>query len=826
MSNLEELADRLAEADRISLLAGRDAWTVPPAEDVGLGPIKMSDGPNGVRGADFIGGVPSVLFPSGTALASTWNPELVGEVGRALGAEARSKGAHVHLAPTVNLHRGPLGGRDFECFSEDPYLTARMAVAYVRGVQSQGVASCVKHLVANEYEFERFTTSSDVEERVLRELYLLPFEAALLEGGSWSVMSAYNKLNGTWCSENRWLLTELLRDEWGWDGVVVSDWYGTHTTAEALAAGLDIEMPGPPAHRGDRLAKALGDRLVSPEHVRRAVQRILLLAQRSGALDASAAPGLPEERFEDDPERTRIARRAAVESVVVLRNEPVGASPLLPLLRADLGRLAVLGPNAAVLHAQGGGSAQVRPPYLVSPLRGLSEALPGVEVLHEPGSPPATVTAVLDRTRMTVPEGYPDAGATGLVVLYHRDRDLAGEVAGHRVIRRSNLAWLGGVVPGVDVAPGSWAARVATSYRPRISGRHQLHLRTDGLLRLWLDGRQIYEGVESGPRPAVPLELEADREHRLELDLVPPERLPDLFGCDIRLEEPRDPARPGQAAELARAAEVAVVVVGLDSDVETEGKDRTEYPLPAAQVQLIDAVVAANPKTVVVVNSGSPVQMDWAERVPAVVQLWCAGQEAGHALADVLTGAEEPAGRLPTTIARRIEDTPAWRVWPGQGPDRVPDHAPYPEGLHIGYRHYARAGIDPEFWFGHGLSYTSFEFGALSGRADGDAVEATATVLNTGSRAGWAVPQLYVRHPGSGVERPELELRGFDKLLLQPGEERRVTFRLGRRDLSYWDASTHGWVDEGGEVELLLAASAGDIRSRCLVERPGRSPGT
>lgn len=830
MGEIQELAGRVDEAGRAGLLAGQDTWTVPGVAAIGLGAIKMSDGPNGVRGAEFVGGPASVLFPSGTALASTWNPELVQEVGRALGAEAHSKGAHVHLAPTINLHRGPLGGRNFECFSEDPHLSARLAVAYIRGVQSQGVASCVKHLVANDYEFERFTTSSDVDERVLRELYLVPFEAALLEAGAWSVMSAYNKLNGTWCSENPWLLTELLRDEWGWDGVVVSDWYGTHTTVEALRAGLDIEMPGPPVHRGDQLAGALADGQVSSAEVRRSVERVLLMARRTGALaqTPAAASDLTEERFDDDPERTRITRQAAVESIVVLRNEAVDGVPVLPLATdgtGRIGRLAVVGPNAAVVHAQGGGSARIRPPYLVSPLQGLTEALPEVEVVHCAGSPPASAAAALDRERIRVPEGLPEAGAPGLLLCYYRGHRLAGPVVGRRVARRSNLIWLGGAVPGVDVEDGDWSARVATSYRPRISGRHHLHLASVGRLRVSVDGAVVHEDADPAPageaagRPAVPIELDAGTEHLIELELVPPENLPAVLGCDIRLEEPSDPGQPEEAAELARSADAAVVVVGLDADIETEGRDRTDFALPAPQVRLIEAVAAANPRTVVVVNTGSPVQMDWVERVPAVVQLWCAGQEAGRALAEILTGAEEPSGRLPTTFACRLEDTPAYRVWPGQGPDRTPGHAPYTEGLHVGYRHYLRTGIVPRFWFGHGLSYTTFEYGDLRAALDDGQVTASASVTNTGPRRGAAVLQLYVRHPGSQVERPEQELRGFAKVVLDAGQEQSVSFRLGRRDLAYWDASTRAWQDEAGPVELLLGVSAGDIRSRCRIER-------
>ena len=810
-----EFAAALDIEDQIGLLAGQDTWTIKALPDVGLGSIKMSDGPNGLRGVDFVGGAPSLLFPSGTALASTWDPGLVEEIGQALGLEAHSKGAHVHLAPTVNLHRGPLGGRNFECFSEDPYLTARMAVAYVRGVQSEGVASCIKHFVANDYEFERFTMSSEVEPRVLRELYLRPFEAAVHEAGTWSIMSAYNRLWGTWCGEHPWLLTELLRDEWGWDGAVVSDWGGTHTTAEALLAGLDVEMPGPSTWRGEKLAKALADGLIGRDDVARSAARVLLLAQRTGVFDAPATP-VPE-TFDDDPARTALVRRAAGEGIVLLRNEPVGESPVLPLAPATIKRLAVIGPNAADVHAMGGGSARVRPPYLISPLDGLREALPGVEIVHEAGSPPATVAAALERSRMRVPEGAEQAGAEGLLLSFFAGRDLAGAPVQQKVVRRSNLTWLAGRPPSPGVDPDNWSASAELVYLPRVQGLHHLHVRGGGRLRVLVDGELAYEGEGAEERPPVPLPLGGEHPGVIRVEITPPTPMPFLLGCDIRMEEPSDAARPARAAELAASADVAVVVVGLDGDIESEGRDRTYFPLPTVQETLVRAVAAANPRTVVVVNTGSPVGMDWAEEVPAVVQLWCAGQEAGRGLADVLTGAAEASGRLPTTLARRLEDTPAHAVWPGQAPGLEPGQAPYPEGLHIGYRHYHRHGIAPRYWFGHGLSYTTFSYGpvAASPEADGS-ITCRTTVSNTGSRRGAEVVQAYLRRPGSVVDRPERALAGFLKVWLEPGETREVVIPIAARELLHWDADG-GWRREAGDVEVLVGSSSANIHGQAVV---------
>lgn len=811
----DQFASGLDIEDQIALLAGQDTWTIKALPEVGLGSLKMSDGPNGLRGVDFVGGAPSLLFPSGTSLASTWDPELVQDIGRALGQEAHSKGAHVHLAPTVNLHRGPLGGRNFECFSEDPYLTARMAVAYVKGVQSQGVASCIKHFVANDYEFERFTMSSEVEPRVLRELYLRPFEAAVQEAGTWSIMSAYNRLWGTWCGEHPWLLTELLRDEWGWDGAVVSDWGGTHSTVEALRAGLDVEMPGPSNWRGEKLAKALADGLIGRDDVARSAARVLLLAQRTGVFDGPATA--VEETFDDDPARTALVRRAATEGIVLLRNEPVGDSAVLPLPVDSLRRLAVLGPNAADVHAMGGGSARVRPPYLTSPLDGLREALPGVEILHEAGSPPATVAAALERSRMRVPEGADQAGAEGLLLSFYDGRQLEGAPIQQRVVRRSSLTWLAGRPPRPGVDPDNWSVSAELVYLPRVEGLHHLHVRGGGRLRVLIDGEVAYEGEGSEERPPVPLPLDQDHQRVIRVEIIPPTPMPFLLGCDIRMEEPSDAARPAQAAALAASADAAVVVVGLDGDIESEGRDRTYFPLPETQETLIRAVVAANPRTVVVVNTGSPVGMDWADEVPAIVQLWCAGQEAGRALADVLTGAAEASGRLPTTLARRLEDTPAYTVWPGQAPGLEPGQAPYSEGLHIGYRHYHRSGIEPRYWFGHGLSYTSFSRGPVDVTADGDGgFLCRTTVTNTGARRGAEVVQAYLRRPGSALDRPERALAGFAKVWLDPGETGQVVIPIAARELLHWDAEA-GWQREGGDVEVLVGSSSADIHGQALV---------
>ena len=761
--DLDQLLAQLTLEEKVGLLAGVDLWHLPVIERIGLSPLKMTDGPNGARGAQWVGGPPSACFPCGTALAATWDTALVQRVGQALAEETKSKGAHVLLAPTVNLHRSPLGGRDFECFSEDPFLSARMAVAVITGLQSRGVAACVKHLTANDQEFDRFNISSDVDERTLRELYLVPFEAAVNEAGAWAAMSAYNKLNGTYCGEHPWLLTELLRDEWRWDGTVVSDWWGCHSGIESLAAGLDIEMPGPPLHRGAKLvADAVDETLVD-----RAVRRILLLAERTGALNG---PSPTKERFDDDPERTELIFDTAAAAIVMLKND----DNVLPLDPAAA--VAIIGPNAARLHAEGGGSAHVTPPHIVTPLEGLQAAFE--DVRYEPGCPPATRMARIDPAEITVetPDGSFTAG-------------------------RSLFVWLGTEAP-------PWA-RMTTTYRPAVTGEHTFRVRGRGQLTLKVDDEEV------GDNRA---ELIAGGDHTIALEYVPPTDNDGRLMVELRVQAPDDPGQLERAVAAAQQAQAAIVVVGFNDDTETEGRDRPGFDLPPEQVELIEAVAAANPRTVVVVNAASPVAMDWADNdnVKAVLQIWCPGQEGGRALAAVLSGQINPSGRLPTTIPRRIEDTPAFLTWPGES-----GHAVYGEGVFIGYRAYEQRRLEPRYPFGHGLSYTKFAYENIQAPQGelpaGQPVPIGITVTNIGERAGAEVVQLYVRDVESSVRRPPKELKAFAKPFLEPGQRATIPFLLEPRAFQFWDAPTHQWKTEPGEFEILVGSSSTDIRARAFL---------
>jgi beta-glucosidase len=786
----------------VMLTGGSSYWEAAGIPAADIGPLLTSDGPNGVRGPRW--GDVSTCLPSATALAASWNPALVEEVGTVLGAEAHDIGASILLAPTVNLHRHPLGGRSFECFSEDPLLTSAMAVAYVRGVQATKVACSIKHLVCNDQETERMSIDVEVDERALRELYLAPFEAAVKDAGVWSIMAAYNQLRGRYCSESAPLLRGVLRDEWGFDGVVVSDYFGTHS-AEALEAGLDLEMPGPPQWLGEHLLDALAEGRVSEAAIRSAADRLLLLRARVGE---SPVP-LPE-----PARRAAVARQAAAEGIVLLSNDGV-----LPLDPARISRVAVIGPAAGLLCVQGGGAAEVTPPRVSTPLEALRSRLGGEALLSEPGC------AIPGPVPLLGPGGlHAPSGAGGMEVEYFAGPDLGGEAVFAETFAQTRLIWSGS--PGRGLEVGRFSARARSRFVPDRTGRHDLGLCAVGRARAFLDGALILdtEGAPVGgsffgmgsDEVTVELELVAGRAVDIELEYSID--IPGLPLAAVSLGARFHPAADAieRAVEAARAADVALVVVGTSSLSESEGEDRSSLGLPGEQDALIRAVAAVNPATVVVVNAGAPVSMDWADEVAAIAQLWYPGQEGGEALAEVLLGERDASGRLPTTFPRRLEDTPAFHSFPGR--DGL---VRYEESILVGYRHYDTAEVEPRFCFGHGLSYTTFDFRQLELLEHDHGLTARFEVANVGARAGTTVAQLYVRRPRSTIPRAERELRAFRKLALEPGEVAIVELELGRAAFRHWDESSGGWRIEAGPAAVLIGASSRDVRLSAQVELDG-----
>lgn len=807
---IEGLLSELTLPEKVSLLAGADMWHTVPVERLAIPVLKMSDGPNGARGADANSGPTSACFPVGVALGATWNPALVKKVGAALAEETRAKGAHILLAPTVNIHRSPLAGRNFECYSEDPYLTGRLAIAYIQGLQSQGVGACIKHFVCNDSEFERFTISSEVQERPLREIYLSPFQMAIREARPWAVMSAYNRINGVYASENSYTLLEILKGEWGFDGLVISDWYGSYSEAVA-AGGLDLEMPGPARWLGQNVLAAVEAGTLSEGTVDDKVRRLLLTLERVGAFDR---PELPPEQAIDRPEHRQLAREAAVEAIVLLKNE----NETLPLQPDRLRRVAVIGENALRPQIQGGGSSGVTPHYLISPLDSIAARLPeAVEVGYALGCPAHKRVPLLDAAWVTAA----GSDSRGLYAEYFGNRELSGEPVHREIITRLQQSWFGDSAPHFD--PNNFSLRLTGSLKAPRSGRYAFSLLGVGRSRLRLDGQTVIDNWDGDSveqqswesrEESAELSLNGGQAYEIELEYASP---PGSRWRTLRLGAmPSLPADPIQeAVDLAARSDVVLLFAGLTNEWESEGFDRPDMELPGDQAALIERVAAANANTIVILNTGSPVNMDWLDRVPALLQAWYTGQESANAICDVLFGDANPSGKLPTTFPRRLADNPAYINYPGEN-----DQVFYGEGLFVGYRYYDKKEIEPLFPFGHGLSYTQFTFGnlRLNGSDFGpqDTIEVSIDVHNSGSRAGQEVAQLYVHDVASKLLRPLQELKAFSKVALAPGESQTVTFSLDREALAYYDpaqrAVQQGWVAEAGEFELRIGSSSRDIR--------------
>ncbi|MGA2723224.1 MAG: glycoside hydrolase family 3 C-terminal domain-containing protein [Bryobacteraceae bacterium] len=697
---VEDLLGRMTPREEAEMLSGAGWMESRPNARLGIPAIKMADGPMGVRNwagssaitsAATTAPVLSTAFPAGIGMGASWDVELVRREGRVIAQEVKAHGRNMILAPTVNINRQPLWGRNFEGYGEDPYLTARMGVAYIQGVQSEKVIPSVKHFAANNQEFERHRIDEKIDARTLHEIYLPAFRAAVQEAGVWAVMNAYNKVNGLWCSENPFLLSETLQKRWGFKGFVISDWGSTYSTAATVAAGMNLEMPGGEAMRtwfakpetqkdgngagwltAEKVLAAVAAGQLKQEAVDDAARRILRVMITVGLLDNARTGGGEV----DTPEQRGVARTAATESIVLLKN----AGGLLPLGAPKIRSVAVTGPSAAIARTGGGGSSLVRPKYSVTALDGIKEA-----------------------------------AGTQVQVGYALGVAMQGEDAG-------------------------------------------------------------------GETPQARAELR------------------------------------NQAVELARKSDAAIVVAGYSSSLESEGFDRASMDLPAGQDELIEAVAAANKNTIVVIVAGAPVTMTkWIGRVPAVVEAWYGGQEAGHAIGDILFGAQNPSGKLPVTFPKQWSDSPAYGHYPG---DNL--HVTYEEGIYVGYRGFDKRNIEPLFPFGHGLSYTKFDYSALkiapAKVAAGEQVEVTARVRNSGLRAGVEIVQLYVHEVKSSVDRPVKELKGFRRVMLNPGEAQNVSFTLDKSALSFYSAAKDDWVAEPGAFEVWIGASSRDIRLKGTFE--------
>lgn len=791
--------------EKILMLSGQDFWTLPAIERLGIPSLRLADGPTGLRSNNSD---PSTVFPIGTALAATWDRDLVEAVSGAIGSEAIAHGVDVLLAPGVNIQRTPLGGRNFEYYSEDPHLSAEIGVAYVNGVQSRGVGTSVKHYAANNQERNRMSISANIHERPLLEIYLSSFEPIIRRAKPWTVMSAYNRVNGTFASEHHHLLEDVLKTEWGFDGVVVSDWGATKSTVGSANHGLDLEMPGPGRFFGEALKNAVAHGHVPIEKIDEHVLRVLRLIARCGLLDGN--PKKVHGSLRTDEHR-ELARKAAAEAMVLLRNE----GNLLPIREAK--SIAVIGALADYPAIQGGGSSQVIPDRIVSPLEGLRNALPEkVDIRFERGVDPEPKPPILDG-RLLSP--FPGSNEQGLQAKYYSSSAFGGDVVHEEVDWRFAKLGFGNVAqqpedPGFSVEWTGW-------FTPRYSGHHEwLITHSNSDVELFFDDEilvgpdtdreteLLYMILEMNVRPAS-VTLEAGRSYPIKIRYSQPagNAIKGFNILNVFLREPKPNIE--DALDVARSCKQAIVFVGTGTTAETEGEDRRSMELSGQQNALVERVLEVNPNTVVVLNTGAPVEMPWADTAPSILQMWLPGQEGGHALADVLTGNVNPSGKLPMTFPKRYEDNPTFLHYPGG------QHTDYGEGLLVGYRYYDKVGIEPLFPFGHGLSYSKFELSDLSAPrriSVGEPFRCSLRIANTGPVAGSETVQVYVEDRATQEAQPLRQLRTFKKITLDVGDEETVEIELDERAFAYWNSDTQTWTVSEGEYVIHVGTSSRDLQ--------------
>lgn len=793
----QDILQKLTLTEKVQLVSGASTWRTVPVPGAGVPEMKVSDGPNGVRGD---GGVAAASFPVGVCMASTWNLDLIEDVGVAIAEEAKSKGVQVVLGPTINIHRTPVGGRNFECYSEDPYLSGMLAAAFTDGVQGQGIGACIKHYVCNDSEFERHTISVEVDERTLREIYLRPFQIAIERSNPWTIMAAYNRINGVYaCSHDR-LVNEVLKGEWQYDGLVISDWFAAKETVPNALGGLDLEMPGPAIAWGKNLQTAVDAGEVPEDLLDDKISRLLLCMERTGLMDDVEVTA---ELALNKPDHQALAYQAAVEGMVLCKNDGV-----LPLDLSSKKRVAVIGPNVEDFRIMGGGSSSLKPHYVATPLESLSSQFSDLEV----------VTAKGCRTHKYVPEAdrallSPKFGANeqGLMVEFYQG-GLSGEKLSERVIPRGTI-----MLQAMQAAPQD--ALVANGfYQAEQTGKHTFGIMGSGKSRIFVNDKLLVDNW-TDPTPGDAFFGSSSTEVQAEIDMQAGES----YAVKIEFESGTEPAmfkalRYGilgpdlengfsKALELANESDAVILMVGTNDDWETEGNDREALELPGEQNALIEALVAANPNTVVVNNSGSPVAMPWLEHVPAMIQTWFAGQEFGNALVDLITGKANPSGKLPITFPHRLEDTPAFTSYPGEF-----GKVHYGEGVFVGYRWYDSRQIEPLLPFGFGLSYTQFELTDIEVDYADDIYTVTCDIKNIGHITGQETIQVYVSPLDKAVARPEQELKGFTKVKLKPGEQRSVKVELDKEALAHWDVDANDWRVHKGEYDIRVGTSSRDIR--------------
>ena len=799
------LTDQLSAEQQAMLTSGRDMWSTAEIPDHGIVSRKLADGPMGIASGRVDERDISLLSPCGICLAATWDRALLSRIGSLIGAEAAKRSIAFVLAPNLNLLRSPLSGRAFEMFSEDPLLSGEMGAAWIKGLQSQGVGSVAKHLVCNDSETERQTMNSVVDERALREVYLLPFEMAVRSGCA-GVLAAYNKLNGVHCVEDPWLLTKVVKQDWQFNGFIVSDWFGVLNTVASANAGLDLEMPGPSRFLGSHLLAAVGQGRVAPERMEDGAKRVAdavirFSDDRAKPLSSAAA--------------AEVLTEAAAAGFCLLKNE----NSILPLRTKPGHRIAVIGPNATAPCYQGGTFAKISvDPRALTPLEAIKARLGGeCEIVYRLGTAAEPRLPSLPARLATSSD---TVASRGMLVEYFDSHDLAGAPVATEVRDTNSLTWFHGMPDNLIVTDRPAAVRLRGFMTPDLSGQHEFFAGGSGSVRLSVDGallineivkmdpKDVMGRLKAGDAAKARCSLMKDKEVSVLIEfLYEPAR---AQGVWFGVRKPDESAALLQAAiDAAASADITVLIVGETADASVESKDRSTSALPASQVALIERVCAANPNTIVVVNSAHATDLSWRHSAAAVLMVWYPGEQFGLALAEVLAGDREPGGRLPVTIAEREEDYPAFDLTPDQS-----GSLPYTESWRIGYRSFSAREIEPAFALGSGSGYATFKYSDAS--FDSTKHEVTVTVTNTSGRAGKEVVQVFTTHEEDEWSTPILV--GFASAWVEARANRKVVVPLDHRTFQHWDEGSGGWVQSGRRRGLQVGKSLSEIR--CRLETP------
>lgn len=792
---VSDLLNRMTAEEKVDLVGGND-FKSKGNKRLGIPEMIMTDGPLGPNTKGH-----STNYSSMINFAATFNTDLMLEVAKQIGEETRVMGRNMLLGPCINIARAPHGGRTFEGYGEDPYLMSRFVVPYIKGVQSKRVITCTKHFVANNQEWNRFDVSAEIDERALREIYFPAFKVAVQEADTWSIMAAYNRFRGTYACENKYLLQDVLKDEWGFTGVVVSDWGGARSTVPMANSGLDLEMPRS-KYYGEKLLKAVKTGEVTEEKLNDKVSRILSIMFKAGLFDESIDS---YGGHSDNEYRRSLAKKVADQSIILLKNE----NNFLPLNTNKIKSIAVIGPNGDEARMEGGGSGGLTGNYGISTHRGiLNKVGDKIDVKFARGVPSRSLDLPI-----AGPEFYMTKdGKPGLDAEYFNNKEVEGEPALTRIEKDINFNW-GNSSPDTNIIHlDQWSARWTGKFKSPGEGWYEIGLRSDNGIRMYLDGQKILDAwidARPGKFKIARFKFEKDKWYNLKVDFYE-----NIGSCRCRLGFA--PYKPGtmteDAVKLAAKSDVIVLAMGLDKELEGEAVDRARLNLDEDQLTLIKKVLKVNKNVVMVLNNATPILMDeWLGKIPAVIEALYPGQEGGNALADIIFGDLNPSGKLPLTFPKKWEDTPVANTYPGKK-----EVAYYKESIFVGYRHYDKKNIDPLFPFGFGLSYTIFEYSNLKlsseEMAQNDTLKISLIVKNTGKMEGDEVVQLYISDKEASVEREVKSLKGFARINLKAGESKEVSFKIDKNHLSFYDVDNKNWKAEEGEFEILIGASSRDIR--------------